>query len=170
MVTARTINHTVMALKVVQVLLVITIMLTAGSIIKPESNADHSIDTEKSIAVDSTESTVARPELPPLDQFKVLWQRKLRQPLIDPVVESEPTPQPKPRRPLPRLQSTFVSGKRDLIQVAGANGNLRIVGLGDLIDGYTVVSISTGKALLQNGKSEYWIEIQRPEPLIAERP
>ena len=169
MVTARTVNRTVLALRVLQVGMVIFIGATLWSLLRSRPIVESSTSTQLPTPT-AIDSSAGSDDLPPLDHFAVLWQRSLRQPLVDPVATPEPTPPPAPRRPLPRLLSTVVSGKRPLAQIAPQQGPPRILGMSEEIDGYAVASIESGRVLLVRGDAEHWIEIQRPEPLIAERP
>lgn len=169
MVSARAIRRLVTALTCLQVVLAVLIAAAGWSIINPKPPFLKSQQVEPQSPDAPIEAAANRRDLPPLETFAVLWQRDLRQPLTDPVAKPDPTPTPTPKRPLPRLLSTFVSGERDLAQIAPVSGPPRIVGLNETIDGYNVSAIETGRLLLRHGKNEYWIEIQRSEPLIAER-
>lgn len=92
-----------------------------------------------------------------LGDLAVIWQRDLRQPLVDAVAQAEP-PAPEPA-PAVQLLGTAIEADRryGLFRLANQATVLRPVGAE--VDGYSVIAIERGVARLRGGTREYELKV-----------
>lgn len=110
--------------------------------------------------------TIAVPAPVPTDaELEVIWQRDLRQALLDPPPPKapEPTKPPPPPPPvkLPRLVATFVEGSLAWGWFVQLDGKSRLRTVADQIDGLEIVAIRPGEATLRRGGRTHEVEVPR---------
>lgn len=100
-----------------------------------------------------------------LDQLSSLWERDLRQRLIDPPPKPKPVSKvviPKPENvTLPKLQATFVEDKLTWGLFVDSKGVSRVLAAGSSVDQFEIVRITTGKAELRRGTKAYDVKIPK---------
>ncbi len=104
--------------------------------------------------------------IPALDSFAAIWQRDLRQPLIDPEPVEAPRAKPPPPPPpvkLPRLIATFVEHGQSWGLFSDVKGAQRVRRTGGQIGSFQIVSITPGSASLRQGANTYEVSIPKPK-------
>lgn len=115
------------------------------------------LDLELSAPAASQQSA---PVVRELAWYAPLWERDLAQPPI-PLPAPAPTPPP-PEGPKPALIATFVEANRGYAHLIGRDGQPRLLGLNDQIDGFLLAEVEPGRALLTRGDQEVWVEMPKP--------
>lgn len=115
-------------------------------------------------AVETGSSQVANT---PLDSLSSLWQRDIRQTLIEPpppppaAPRKEPPPPPPPK--LPKLLATFEESNRAWGLFLDDAGNEQLRAVGTQIDLFEITSVTSGTARLRNGTNTFEVEVPREE-------
>lgn len=107
-----------------------------------------------------TTSQQPAPVVRELAWYAPLWERDLAQPPIPPSAPP-PTPPP-PEGPKPALIATFVEANRGYAHLIGLDGQPRLLGLNDSIDGFLLAHVEPGRARLTRGDQEVWVEMPKP--------
>ncbi len=98
----------------------------------------------------------------PLDAFDAIWSRNLRQTLIERKRKAAPPPKPAPPPPpirLPKLLATFVESGRSWGLFVDQRGAQRVRSASSRIDGFDIVSVSTGTARLSRGGKTHDVKV-----------
>lgn len=104
----------------------------------------------------------------PLDSLSSLWQRDIRQTLIEPPPpppsppRQEPPPPPPPK--LPKLLATFEESNRAWGLFLDDAGNEQLRPVGAQIDLFEITSVTAGTARLRSGSNTFEVEVPREEP------
>ena len=104
-----------------------------------------------------------------LDELAVIWQRDLRQPLVDPSPPEPPKPPPPPRLAV-RLLGTAVEADRRYGLLRLSNNTTVVRPVGAEVEGFEVVSIRRGWARLRNGAREYDLIVPWYDRIAVQEP
>lgn len=113
------------------------------------------------------DSAVSAADLSPeprnsLASLESIWQRNLRQRLVEPEPEpAPPEPPPPPPVRLPKLLATFVEHGQAWGLFVDEKGGLRVLPAGGEIDGFEVVTLSNEEATLRRGDRTYTVDVPR---------
>jgi hypothetical protein len=120
-------------------------------------------------ACDQIAAPQSRPASRPSEpDLAVIWERDLRQPLVDPV-PVPPAPIPEPKIAV-QLVGTAVEPQRCYGVFALSSGTIVVRPVGATLEGCDVIAIERGRARLRNGGREYELKIpwydrlSQPEP------
>jgi hypothetical protein len=171
MVSARAVRSMNRALRAVQWLLVLALVVVLWRVVGWERPSSAAAERRASGSTETVEPQSDPVDgLPPLSEYSPIWQRDLRQSPLPPEARTaKDTAPPKPPVPLPRLLGTFSEQADAWAHLVGHKGRSRILRTGDRITGYTLVTIEPGRVQLQNGSREYWVEVPKRDPVITER-
>lgn len=89
-----------------------------------------------------------------LSDLAVIWQRDLRQAVVDPPADPQPQTDTEPKLAVVLL-GTAIEADRQYGIFRNANGATVVKPAGAVIDEYEVMSITRGRARLRNGQREY---------------
>jgi hypothetical protein len=102
-----------------------------------------------------------------LEDYAAIWQRDLRQTLIEPEPEEKPKPKPSeptpPPLPLPKLLATFVEHGIGWGVFVAENGSTRVRAESSRIEEFDIVKISPGKASLRRGGRLYEVKVPKQD-------
>lgn len=105
-------------------------------------------------------------DIPELSQLSAIWERDLRQTLIEPpkppAPKAEPPPRPKPVS-LPRLVATFVEQGQAWGIFTGLGKGTRVLPVGAQFGSFEIIRIDTGSAKLRTGGRDYEIEVPKED-------
>lgn len=113
------------------------------------------------------QAPASQPPEPPvqeIDTFSPLWERDLRQVLKEPpppAPKAEPKPPPPLPVQLPQLLATFVEDDRHWGLFVDESGKRRVRPSGAVLDQFTIIEITPGKARIQTGSSTFEIEVPK---------
>lgn len=90
-----------------------------------------------------------------LDQLAVVWQRDLRQPVVDPPPASPPAA---PQLAL-RLEATAVEAQQRYGVFRLADSRMVLRPIGAVVDGFELVAVEPGRAVLRNAQQEFVLTV-----------
>jgi len=95
---------------------------------------------------------------PTLAELAVIWQRDLRQPVVDRPPEAQREPKPECKLEL-QLIGTAVEREQRYGVFQLADGRAVVRSLGGDVGGYTIVEITRGRARVRSGAREYELRV-----------
>ena len=100
----------------------------------------------------------------PLSAFAVIYRRDLRQPLYDPKpVVAAPAAPPPPPKPEVDLVGTAVELGYTYAFLQTKAGKVKMMGIGEELDGLRVTAIADGSATVQFHGQTYTLEVKKKE-------
>jgi hypothetical protein len=102
-----------------------------------------------------------------LTDLAVIWQRDLRQPVVDRPQESPERP-PEPKLAI-QLVGTAVEAERCYGFFRLADTTTTVKAVGEVVDGFEIVAIERGRARLRNGDRGYELKVPRYDQLEMAR-
>lgn len=97
------------------------------------------------------------PRARPLSDYAVIWQRDLRQPMVDSIPE---VAKAKPEPPLAiKLLGTAVASNEQMGIFSLANNATVVKRIGEVFDGYELLEVKRGQARLRRGAKEFELKV-----------
>ena len=157
-VTVRQVNRVCQAAQVLIVAIALWVLVDGLLLREPLPKPDL-----HAVAAKITGRTTSAVDMPALEDWSAIWQRDLRQRLIDPPPPPKPeppAPKPPPNPPaLPRLLATFVEHQVAWALFVDSGGRQRVRSVGERIDSFEIARITPGIASLQMGRHTYEVKV-----------